>query len=342
MPRQQPRRTLQDLATTAGLSLAATSYALRGVRGSPATIRRVRALANELGYTVDPIARALASGRTGSIGVSGSLRDLWQQDLSVLLTQALRRQGRYATIADADADPEQERLIVEQFVSQRIDGALVSPVDPSAEYWRLLEPQVAVVSIGDALIGRPGSGSVLFDNRHGVETALAHLAELGHRRVGLLAPSLPSTPGRPAQVLAGQVAAALNIELIAIPAPVATAEAIAVADTLLSDPGRPTGVFCLSDSLAFAVYQAAREVGLRIPEDLSVIGYDDHQLAVLVSPGLTTLAWDEDAIVQAAVSQLTGLLTGSPSAPPPFRPDLIVRGSTTAPGRSACPAPSPS
>jgi len=340
MPRQQPRRTLQDLATTAGLSLAATSYALRGVRGSPATIRRVRELADELGYTVDPIARALASGRTGSVGVSGSLRDLWQQDLSVLLTRALRRQGQYATIADADADPEQERLIVEQFAAQRIEGALVSPVDPSADYWRLLEPQVAVVSIGDALVGRPGSGSVVFDNQHGVETALAHLANLGHRRVGLLAPSLPSTPGRPAQVLAEQIAADLSLELIAISAPAATTDAVAVAAALLADPGRPTGVFCLSDSLAFAVYRAAREVGLRIPEDLSVIGYDDHQLAVLVNPGLTTLAWDEDAIVEAAVGQLSGLLAGSPSTLPPFRPELIVRGSTTVPGRSGSSGPS--
>jgi DNA-binding LacI/PurR family transcriptional regulator len=329
--RQQPRQTLQDLATAAGLSLAATSYALRGVRGSPATIRRVRELATELGYTVHPSARALASGRTGSVGVSGSLRDLWQQDLSVLLTQALRRQGRYATIADADADPAQERLIVEQFAAQRIDGALVSPVDPSAEYWQLLEPRVAVVSIGDALTSRPGSGSVLFDNRYGVETALAHLADLGHRRIWLLAPSLPSTPGRPAQVHAGEVAAARHLELITIDAPAAMAEAVAVAATLLTAPGRPTGIFCLSDSLAFAVYQAARAARLRIPEDLSVVGYDDHQLAALVSPGLTTMAWDEDAIVEAAVGQLADLLTGSAPPLPPFRPKLIVRGSTSAP-----------
>lgn len=329
MPRQQPRRTLQDLATTAGLSLAATSYALRGVRGSPATIRRVRQLAEELGYTVDPIARALASGRTGSVGVSGSLRDLWQQDLSVLLTRALRRQGQYATIADADGDPAQERLIVEQFAAQRLDGALVSPVDPSADYWRLLGPEVAVVAIGDALTARPDSGSVIFDNRHGVQTALAHLADLGHRRIGLLTPSLPSTPGRPAEVLAGQIAAARGIELVAIAAPVATAEAVSTVAALLSDPARPSAVFCLSDSLAFAVYRAARDLGLRIPRDLSVIGYDDHQLAVLVSPGLTTLAWDEDAIVEAAVGRLAASGTGSA---PPFRPELIVRGSTGTPG----------
>ncbi|MET3421812.1 LacI family transcriptional regulator [Actinoplanes tereljensis] len=321
------RRTLQDLADAAGLSLAATSYALRGVRGSPATIARVREIAAELGYTVDPIARALASGRTGSVGVSGSLRDLWQQDFSVLLTRALRRQGRYATIADADADPALERLIVEQFAAQRVDGALVSPVDPTAGYWRLLGPEVAVVAIGDALTARPGSGSVLFDNRYGVETALAHLAGLGHHRVGLLAPALPSTPGRPAQVLAASVAAALGIELVEISAPAATADAVEAATALLTAADRPTAVFCLSDSLAFAVYRAARDVGLRLPDDLSVVGYDDHQLAGLVDPGLTTMAWDEDAIVEAAISQLEGAVDGIPM----FRPELVVRGSTGVP-----------
>ncbi|GIM96527.1 LacI family DNA-binding transcriptional regulator [Paractinoplanes toevensis] len=321
------RRTLQDLADAAGLSLAATSYALRGVRGSPATIARVRQIAEDLGYTVDPIARALASGRTGSVGVSGSLRDLWQQDFSVLLTRALRRQGRYATIADADADPAQERLIVEQFAAQRVDGALVSPVDPTADYWRLLGPDVAVVAIGDALTTRPGSGSVLFDNRYGVQTALAHLAGLGHHRVGLLAPALPSTPGRPAQVLAASVAAALGIELVEISAPAATADAVEVAAALLAGDTRPTAVLCLSDSLAFAVYRAARDAGLRLPDDLSVVGYDDHQLAALVDPGLTTMAWDEDAIVEAAISQLAGAVDDVPT----FRPELIVRGSTSPP-----------
>ncbi|WP_306207704.1 LacI family DNA-binding transcriptional regulator [Actinoplanes sp. RD1] len=331
MAGQQRRRTLQDLASAAGLSLAATSYALRGKRGSPATISRVRELADELGYTVDPIARALASGRTGAIGVSGSLRDLWQQELSVMLTRALRLHGHHATIADADADPARERLIVEQFAAQRVDGALVSPVDPSAAYWKLLGPEVAVVAIGDALTTRPGSGSVLFDNAYGVATALEHLAGLGHRRIGLLAPALPSTPGRPAQLLAGEIAARLGVELVAVAAPAATTEAIDVASALLTEAGRPSAVFCLSDSLAFAVYRAARRTGVRIPDELSVIGYDDHQLAVLVDPGLTTMAWDEDAIVEAAVDQLVELLEGPVTSPAPFRPELVVRGSTSPP-----------
>ena len=331
---KEPRRTLQDVADAAVLSLAATSYALRGTRGSAATIERVQTLAGRLGYRVDPIARALASGRTGTVGVSGSLRDLWQQDLSVMLTRELRRADRHATIADAAGDPAVERRVVEQFAAQRVDGVLVSPVDPSAAYWTLLEDSVAVVSIGDALPGRPGSGSVLFDNRYGVTTALEHLRSLGHRCVALQTPSLPSTPGLPSELLAVEVAARLGLQLAVVPSAAETAnEAAPVAAALLTAPDRPSAVLCLSDSLAFGVYRAARAAGLRIPEDLSVVGYDDHQLAGLVAPALTTMAWDEDAIVAAAVARLVAILEdGSQDvAPVSFRPELVVRASTAPP-----------
>ncbi|MEZ0166335.1 LacI family DNA-binding transcriptional regulator [Kineococcus sp. LSe6-4] len=328
MPRDA-RRTLQDVADAAGLSLAATSYALRGTRGSAATIERVQALAGELGYRVDPIARALASGRTGTVGISGSLRDLWQQDLSVLLTRALRTADRDASIADADADPDAERRVLERFAAQRVDGVLASPVDPSAEHWRLLDPSTAVVSIGDALTARPGSGSVLFDNRHGIAAVLTHLHERGHRRVALLTPSLPTTPGRPSELLAVELAAPLGLDLVVVPAPADPAGAAAAAAGVLAAPDRPSAVFCLSDSLAFGVYRAAADLRLRVPGDVAVAGFDDHQLAALVAPGLTTVSWDEDAIVAAAVAQLLALQEhGRAPDPVTFRPHLVVRAST--------------
>jgi len=323
------RRTLQDVADAAGLSLAATSYALRGTRGSAVTIERVQAVARELGYRVDPIARALASGRTGTVGISGSLRDLWQQDVSVMLTRALRAVDRDATIADADADPALEGRVVERFAGQRVDGVLVMPVDPSAGYWATLPPAVAVVSIGDALPGRPGTGTVLFDNRHGVTTALEHLRRLGHRRVALLTPSMPTTPGRPSELLAVDVAADLGLDLVEVSSPASTAQAVEVAARVLGERDRPTAVLCLSDSLAFGVYRAAADLGLSVPGDVSVVGFDDHQLAGLVAPGLTTMAWDEDAIVAAAVERLVALDGGGELLEPAlFRPHLVVRGST--------------
>jgi len=167
---------------------------------------------------------------------------------------------------------------------------------------------------------------------------VGHLADLGHRRVVLLTASLPSTPGRPAQLLAVRVARDLGMELTAVAAPAAMYEAAGVATELLSGPDRPGAIFCLSDSLAFGVYQAARLLSLRIPEDVSVLGFDDHQLAALVSPGLTTLSWDEQAIVAAALAQLDAVMDGdTPDEPVIFRPELIVRGSTRSP-----PGPTPS
>ena len=311
--------------------MAATSYALRGLRGSSRTIARVQETARSLGYTADPTARALVSGRTGTIAIVGSLRDLWEQDVSVMLARALRGAERYAIIADADADPRHERRIIEQLVAQRVDGVLVHPVDPSARYWRLFDDATAVVSIGDALTARPGSGVVVFDNRSAVAAALGHLADLGHRRVALVSAALPTTPGRPAQLLAAEVAAALGLELVAVPSPTTLAGAAAVVTGVLARPDRPTALFCLSDSLAFGAYAAARELGLRVPEDVSVVGADDHQMAALVTPGLTTMAWDEEGVVASAVGQLLQALDGGAPSPASFDPSLVVRGSTAPP-----------
>jgi LacI family transcriptional regulator len=101
------RVTLRDVADESGLSMAAVSYALRGLHVPEETQRRVREVAERLGYQVDPIARALASGRTGYVGMlCGSLEDIWQQNVAATLGRALLDTGRHALIVDASNDPE--------------------------------------------------------------------------------------------------------------------------------------------------------------------------------------------------------------------------------------------
>ncbi|WP_026552340.1 LacI family DNA-binding transcriptional regulator [Arthrobacter sp. H20] len=323
------RKTLQDIADAAGLSKAATSYALRGLRGSEATQTRVRAIADDLGYSADPIARALASGRSGNVAIVGSLRDLWRQGLAVMLSEALRAQELSSIIADVDGSPQREEAVLRSLAAQRVDGVIVLPVDPSASYWAEVPAQTRIVSIGDALTARPESESVLFDNEYGVGTALQHLADLGHRSVGLLAPTLPTTPGRPAEVLAQSLGDSMGVTVTVSSSPSSVHGAALAAAQLLSGAERPTALFCLGDSIAFGAYRAARELGLSVPEDLSILGFDDSELASLVSPELTTFGWDEQAIVDAAVSALTlpeG--TGTASGQVMFRPVFIERGST--------------
>ena len=331
--KEPQRRTLQDIADAAGLSKAATSYALRGIRGSETTQARVRAIADEFGYTADPIARALASGRSSSVAIVGSLGDLWQQGLTVMLSRALRDRELSSSIADVDASPQREEQVLRALAAQRVDGIVTLPVDPSADYWSAVPADIRIVSIGDALIARPDSGCVLFDNEYGVGTALAHLAELGHRSVAVLAPSVPTTPGRPAELLARSHGDALGLRVTVSSSPASVAGSAEVAARLLGVPDRPTALFCLSDSIAFGAYRAARELGLSIPGDVSILGFDDSELASLVNPELSTFGWDEQAIVDAAVSLLgdTEGNGGPATGPVVFKPEFIPRASTAVP-----------
>lgn len=323
------RKTLKDIADAAGLSKAATSYALRGLRGSVATQARVRAIAEDLGYSVDPIARALANGRSGNVAIVGSLRDIWRQGLTVMLSEALRGHELSSLIADVDGSPQREEEVLRSLVAQRVDGAIVLPVDPSAGYWADVPSSMRVVSIGDALTARSESGRVLFDNEYGVRTALQHLAGLGHRSIGLLAPTLPTTPGRPAELLAQSLGDAMGLTVAVSSSPSAVSGAAVAAERLLAGNSRPTALFCLGDSIAFGAYGAARNLGLKVPDDLSILGFDDSELAALVNPELTTFGWDEQAIVDAAVSALTAPESaGAGNGTVMFRPDFIARGST--------------
>src|SRR5205814_8090977 len=160
------RVTIREVADAAGLSPAAVSYALRGIQVSEETQERVRKVASELGYEANPIARALASGRTGMVGILGpSLEDLWQQRLVAEAGRALLAHDRYALILDAGGDPLRQRTLATQLRDQQVDGLILSPVDPSDAFWTDLADSLAVVSIGDALPGRSAAGAVRFDNR---------------------------------------------------------------------------------------------------------------------------------------------------------------------------------
>ncbi|WP_219471784.1 LacI family DNA-binding transcriptional regulator, partial [Nonomuraea rhizosphaerae] len=306
MPRK--RATIREVAQATGLSPAAVSYALRGMQVSEETIERVRAAAAELGYEADPIARALASGRTGMIGLlCGSLEDLWQQSLAVGISRGLREKDRYALILDAVGDPARERALAQQLRDQRVDGLIVQPIDPAAPFWAELCETLPVVAIGDSLSGT--AGEVVFDNRRGVTLALEHLHAMGHRGLTVLTPTGDSTPDRPADVHVTAEADRLGLEIEVYTSPHSLAGATEVAQGVLSDKS-PGAVFCFADSIAYGVYAAAGELGLSIPGDLSVMGYDDHPMSGLLTPGLTTVDWNIDGIIRAAVRLMSAAADG--------------------------------
>lgn len=324
------RVTIRDVADAAGLSPAAVSYALRGIMVSEETQERVRKVAGDLGYEANPIARALASGRTEMVGILGpSLEDLWQQRLVVEGGRVLLERERYALILDAGGDPARQRMLARQLRDQQVDGLIVSPVDPSDPFWSELAGVLPVVSIGDSLAGATPIGEVLFDNRTGVRSALTHLHALGHRSVAVLRPPGSPTNDRPAELIVAAEAARLGLDVHASTAGYELHEATARARDLLGRTPRPTAAFCFADSFAHGVYGAARELGIRIPADLSVIGYDDHPISALLSPPLTTFSWNSKRLMATAVDMLLAAVDGDPATRQRVvvRPELRDRGS---------------
>ncbi|MFC5184762.1 LacI family DNA-binding transcriptional regulator [Actinomadura harenae] len=332
MSDRRKRATIREVAQATGLSPAAVSYALRGIQTSEETQERVRAAAEELGYEAHPIARALASGRTDMVGLlCGSLEDYWQQSLAVGIGRALLARDRYALIVDAGGDPERELALARRLRDQRVDGLIVQPLDPAASLWTDLAETLPVVSIGDALLGGKAQGEVVFDNRRGVTLALEHLRDLGHRRVAVFTPTRASTPDRPADVHVNAEADRLGLAVEVVVAPPSPAETTEVALRVLAGPDRPSAVFCFADSIAYAVYAATRALGLSVPGDLAVCGYDNHPMSALLTPPLTTVDWDIDGIVDAAVRLVVDVIDGKPRKRRVVRePELIVRPSTTA------------
>lgn len=333
MPPRPRRVTLRDIAEETGLSSAAVSYALRGLQVPVETQQRVRAVADRLGYQADPIARALVSGRTDQIGVlCGSLTDIWQQGLAADLGRALLAESRHALIVDAGNDPQLEASLAAQLVDKRVDALIALPVDPAAGHWRRVAERTVLVSIGDGLPAAATAAEVVFDNEAGVSDALRRLAAAGHRRIAVLTPGRVSTPDRPAELVVHRVAGELGLDARLHTSPNDLDGACAVAlDALRAHPA-PTAFFCLADSMAYGVYAAAHELGRRIPDELSVLGYDDNAVSRLLDPPLSTYRWPTDVLVRAVVERTVRAVDdGKRTRRKVLAPTAQPRGSVAAP-----------
>ena len=330
--RGRQRTTIRQLAEHTGLSAAAVSYALRGMHVSAETEARVRRAAAELGYEADPIARALAGGETAVIGLLvGSLADFWNQELVRAVQRELYAAERATLVADADGEPERELELAARLVDHRVDGLVVVPVGPASGSWATIAEQIPTVTIGDALPGVTPAGEVVFDNERAVADTLRHLRDRGHRRVTVLSWAVETSPDRAAERAVAATGAALGMECEVVGCAYSLNGSRPLALELLRSPDRPTAVLCLSDSIAYGVYVACAELGLRIPQDVAVAGFGDHPISRLLDPPLTSTFWD----VEHAAGLATGFLLEAIAADGPqptlrevVAPELVTRAST--------------
>jgi LacI family transcriptional regulator len=312
---KRKRATMRELSQITGLSTAGVSYALRGQRVSVETQARVQAAAERIGFRSDPIARALRGGRTDLVGVvGGSLADHWHQQFVVSLQAALRRHGLRMMLADAAGDARQELALARDLADRRVDGLIVLPIDPAAADWRAIAAATPTVSV-NASLPAP-AGSIRFNSAPGIALALDHLTGLGHRRIVVLGGGRHGTPRR-----AG---------LRRVRCEVSSDRARTAARRVLRGANPPTAVFALADSIAYGVYAAAHDLGLAVPGDISVVGFDDIPISRLLDPPLTAVGWDTPFAADSAAEMLVSAIDGGTPGEVVIEPALQVRASTAA------------
>ncbi|WP_298990776.1 LacI family DNA-binding transcriptional regulator [uncultured Pseudokineococcus sp.] len=347
------RPTIADVARAAGVSRGAVSFALNGRPGvSESTRARILRVAEEMRWQPDHRARSMRGRRVGAVGLvlhrsaDTIADDPFFASLIAGVESVVSRQA-WSLVLDVVADDEEERAAYERLARERrVDGVLVTDlrVDDPRIGW-LVDLRLPAVTLQ-----RPSAPSpfpaVRADDAGGVRAVVRHLVELGHRRVAHVAGPADLEHGlRRRRALEDELAAS-GLEPVAVVETDFTAAAGARATAQLLDLAEPpTAVVHASDPMALAGIGVAAARGLRLPEDLSVTGIDDVELAAHVHPPLTTVRTDSRRWGALAATALVDLLarTGDPDGPAPLPPgderhdvllppvELVVRGSTAPP-----------
>lgn len=329
----------RDVAEAAGVSVSTVSRALsHPERVAPHTREVIVAAARELGYHPNAAARELRTGRSGVLGlVVPDLENPFFASVTKAVQARARSTQRVVVVVDTDEDPAAEAAVIAALV-QHVDGLLLC--SPRADDQTVIGAIAAIPAVVlNRLVG--GLPSLAADDAVGAEQALGHLRVLGHRRVAVALGPVNSWSG--VHRLAGLHAASERfgdvdvIELGHFP-PYFTG-GFAAADHLIASGA--TAVITFNDMMAVGLLARLRDRGVGVPDDVSVVGYDDIAVATLVAPPLTTVAVPRDAMARRGVDLLVSLLDQRTAAPPApasslLPEELIIRDSTAEP-----PTPAP-
>lgn len=338
------RTRLTDLAEQAGVSTATVSRVLNGKPGVSSEARQaVLAALDVLGYERPEKLRTRSAGLVGLVvpELSNPVFPAMAQVIEAMLTQ----RGYTPLLCAQQPGGTTEDQYVEILLDHDVAGIIfVSGLHADTQasvdrYQRLRARGLPLVLVNGKADG-VDAPSIATDDTVATELAVRHLVALGHRRIGLaIGPERFVPAARKRRAFAAQMSAQLGVAEIDphVNTTLFTVEGGATAAHELIDTGH-TAIICGSDLMALGAIRAARSRGLRVPEDLSVVGFDDSPLIGFTDPPLTTVRQPVQAMGQAAVSALMAEIGGTPPSRTEllFHPELIVRGSTS----SAPPAPS--
>jgi DNA-binding LacI/PurR family transcriptional regulator len=348
-PRPQKSVTLTDVAHASGYSVSSVSIVLNEVplaeNLSPKTRRKIRETAEKLGYRPHAFARSLRTQRSNTVGVI--VFDMSDPFCTLILRgidKQLQPDGFLPVVMDAHNDRSRFERYLDMAVERRVEGLVVVAnwlfvsIDALKQ---MAQDRLPTVVVGRDL-HRSGVQSVLVDNERGGYLALRHLYEMGHRKVNfLLGPKQLSDSGRRwagmqrFAIDAGiEVARARVLQLPGLSDPLSGfSSGAALTGRWLDTGDRFSAIAAFDDMTAFGAIRGLNNHGLKVPEDCSVIGFDDVPMAELATPSLTTIRQPMEAMGRYAAKAVghqisTGKLRRSGEPVKLLEPELVVRQST--------------
>jgi LacI family transcriptional regulator len=339
----RPAAGVKDVAAAAGVSLGTVSNVLnRPEMVSPTTRAKVESAMASLGFVRNESARQLRAGSSRIIAyLMLDAGNPFFTDVAKGVEEAAREAGLSVFLCNSSEDAAREADYLDLLEQQRVQGVLITPIDPDSSRLSKLPARGTPVVVVDRSIDDGEHCSVAVDDVLGGEVALAHLVELGHERIAFVggpnnigqvtdrrdgARRALARAGLPADNLVDLVTGALTV-----------AEGRGAGQRLAGLPAarRPTAAFCANDLLALGLLQQCVSLGLRVPEDLAIVGYDDIEFAAAAAVPLTSVRQPRQLLGRTAAK----LLLDESSNPDhehqrvTFTPELVVRTSTR--GRSA-------
>jgi len=310
------RVTIRDIARAAGVSVATVSRVINGRPDvSPQTRDAVLRVARQHNFTTNRSARALSVGRTGLVGFTLPWVD--QNYFTGILSgaaEALYEQEQRIVLCPTHHEHDREVTLLERLMNGTTDGAIVLlPEESNDELRRLQEVGYPFVVADPRQPLDEGIPAVSASHLAGARAATDHLLRLGHRRIGLITgfPGWTATEERREGYKAALAAAAVPFlpELV-VEGEFDAETGYTAARRLLELPDPPTAIFASNDNMAAGALRAAAERGLSVPGQLSVVGFDDTELARILSPQLTTVRQPMEELGRTAVSLLNRLIEG--------------------------------
>jgi LacI family transcriptional regulator len=329
--------TYHDIQRETGLSLATISKYFNGGNVRAANRVAIEAAVQRLGFRVNEFARSLRTSRSMTVGVLlAELNSSFNTSIISRVEDLLRTHGYGTIICNANRSTAVERDAVEFLLGKMVDGIIAIPVAGAGTAYRpALDRGVPVVLI-DRLVAGLDTDSVVVDNATAFDAAVEELLALGHERIALIAAGDEVYTHRERRRGVRELLERNGLAPAPEYLPIAGQEVTGgyeAAQTLLGLPRRPTAILCANYEMTLGAVMALNEAATRVPEEVSLIGFDNLMLTKVVKPRPTIVVQPVDEIVKASADLMLRRLAGSPATGPRLitLPTTLVRGESVGP-----------